>query len=36
MNGGAAFGGWQHCRGEILHILVVNVAYGGFCRLEAL
>jgi hypothetical protein len=26
MNGGPAFGGWQHCRGGILHMLVVNVA----------
>jgi hypothetical protein len=33
MNGGPAFGGWQHCRGGILHMLAVN---GGFCRLEAL
>jgi hypothetical protein len=31
-----ALGGWQHCRGGILHMLVVNVARGGFCRLEAL
>jgi hypothetical protein len=26
MNGGTAFGGWQHCRGGILHMLVVNIA----------
>jgi hypothetical protein len=26
MNGGPVFGGWQHCRGGILHMLVVKVA----------
>jgi hypothetical protein len=36
MNGGLAFGCWQHCHGGILHMLVVNVAQGEFCRLEAL
>jgi hypothetical protein len=25
MNGGPGFGGWQHCRGGLLHMLVVNV-----------
>jgi hypothetical protein len=36
MNWGLALGGWQQCHGGILHILVVNVAQGGFCMLEAL
>jgi hypothetical protein len=26
MKGESAFGGWQHCRGRILHMLVLNVA----------
>jgi hypothetical protein len=26
MNGVPAFGGWQHCHGGLLHMLVVNVA----------
>jgi hypothetical protein len=26
INGGPAFGGWQHCRGGILHMLVVIIA----------
>lgn len=37
MSGGPAYGGWQHCRGEIPHMFFfVNVAQVGFCKLEAL
>jgi hypothetical protein len=26
MSDGPTFGGWQHCRGGIRHMLVVNIA----------
>jgi hypothetical protein len=35
MKGGSTFGGWQHCRGRTLYILIVNIALVGFLRLEA-